>query len=297
MKIVGALLLVWGLFAAFRAFTVPDRNVGTRSEAYEQGRKIGKVGAPVVLIGLGLGLLLRRTGESAPHARTRPVAGGFPPRPTSPPPPIVPAKMPVKIHCGCGQNYSFEVEPVGGRMPGPVSCPACGADGTEAANVTIAQILAARVPPPAFPQTAAPAKRKLSPILIGGIAIAAFIVCFVVASFLVQFSMRNRASRARQGPPPGMRTQPEATRPRAVEPISPGPRRAVGNLPPASKAGTARDAAPVPANMTEVDVFWGSRWYPATILKREGQRAFIHYDGWGSNFDEWVTPERMRPRR
>jgi len=46
-----------------------------------------------------------------------------------------------------------------------------------------------------------------------------------------------------------------------------------------------------------VEVFWGNRWWPATILRRDGARTFIHYDGWGSASDEWVTAERLRPRR
>jgi hypothetical protein len=46
--------------------------------------------------------------------------------------------IPIEIQCGCGQKYAFEVEPVGGRMPSAVACPACGADGTAAANAIIA---------------------------------------------------------------------------------------------------------------------------------------------------------------
>ena len=45
----------------------------------------------------------------------------------------------LRIHCACGQPYSFEVEPVNGRMPWPVKCPACGAEGTGAANDLLAQ--------------------------------------------------------------------------------------------------------------------------------------------------------------
>jgi hypothetical protein len=54
--------------------------------------------------------------------------------------------IPIKLQCGCGQKYAFEVEPVGGGVPFPVACPACGADGTAAANVIIAQ---SPVTPPA----------------------------------------------------------------------------------------------------------------------------------------------------
>ena len=51
--------------------------------------------------------------------------------------------IPIKIQCGCGQRYAFEVEAVGGRMPSSVTCPVCGADGTEAANAVIAASLPA----------------------------------------------------------------------------------------------------------------------------------------------------------
>ncbi len=40
----------------------------------------------------------------------------------------------VKVECGCGSRYKFDVEPVHGRLPASVACPSCGADGTAAAN-------------------------------------------------------------------------------------------------------------------------------------------------------------------
>ena len=48
--------------------------------------------------------------------------------------------MNIKIECGCGTRYSFEVEPRDGRMPFSVQCPACHADGTGAANQIIAEM-------------------------------------------------------------------------------------------------------------------------------------------------------------
>lgn len=50
--------------------------------------------------------------------------------------------MPVKIQCGCGQRYAFDIAPVCGRMPGRISCPVCGMDGTRVANEIIAYNLA-----------------------------------------------------------------------------------------------------------------------------------------------------------
>jgi hypothetical protein len=45
----------------------------------------------------------------------------------------------IKIECECGQHYAFDVEPVDGRMPTAVACPACGADGTLIANEIISR--------------------------------------------------------------------------------------------------------------------------------------------------------------
>jgi hypothetical protein len=59
----------------------------------------------------------------------------------------------IKIQCGCRQRYAFDIEPIGNSLPGPVSCPACGADGTVAGN----SILAQRAPAPAEIAVAAPA--------------------------------------------------------------------------------------------------------------------------------------------
>jgi hypothetical protein len=50
--------------------------------------------------------------------------------------------IPVKIQCGCGQRYAFDIEPVCGRMLGRVACPVCGMDGTRVANEVIAFTLA-----------------------------------------------------------------------------------------------------------------------------------------------------------
>jgi hypothetical protein len=59
--------------------------------------------------------------------------------------------IPIKIQCGCGQRYAFDVEPVNARMASPVACPVCGADGTAAANEFIARSLAAPVAGAAVP--------------------------------------------------------------------------------------------------------------------------------------------------
>ena len=50
--------------------------------------------------------------------------------------------IPIKILCGCGQKYAFDVEPIGGRIAHAVQCPVCGSAGTLAANQMIAEHLA-----------------------------------------------------------------------------------------------------------------------------------------------------------
>ena len=81
--------------------------------------------------------------------------------------------IPIKIQCGCGQKYAFEVEPVGGRMPYPVTCPVCSTDATAVANEVITQTIANApvfIPPsnaplhveaPARPATAASPRRPI----------------------------------------------------------------------------------------------------------------------------------------
>jgi hypothetical protein len=54
--------------------------------------------------------------------------------------------IPIKIQCGCGQRYAFDVKPVAGRMPHSVACPVCGLDGTAAANLVISQSLREPIP-------------------------------------------------------------------------------------------------------------------------------------------------------
>src|ERR1041385_1350316 len=67
----------------------------------------------------------------------------------------------IKIECECGQGYAFEVEPVNGRVPSAVTCPACGADGTAAANAFLERSLQAD-PSALVPTAAAPLRVKLS---------------------------------------------------------------------------------------------------------------------------------------
>ncbi len=56
--------------------------------------------------------------------------------------------IPIKILCGCGQKYAFDVEPVGGSVGQAVLCPVCASDGTTVANEIIAQHLATQLAAP-----------------------------------------------------------------------------------------------------------------------------------------------------
>ncbi len=67
--------------------------------------------------------------------------------------------IPVKIECGCGQRYAFDVDPINGRMPSAVVCPVCGMDGTAAANASITHYLSTQ---PAI--AAAPALHVAAPV-------------------------------------------------------------------------------------------------------------------------------------
>ena len=49
--------------------------------------------------------------------------------------------MKIKVQCPCGSKFEFEAEPVDGKMPWALSCPACNADATGLANEVIRQQL------------------------------------------------------------------------------------------------------------------------------------------------------------
>jgi len=53
-------------------------------------------------------------------------------------------------------EYKFDVEPIHGRMPAPVTCPGCGADGTTDANQILDQKYRHAPPPPSAPRPVPP---------------------------------------------------------------------------------------------------------------------------------------------
>src|SRR5688572_29734334 len=68
--------------------------------------------------------------------------------------------MEVKVLCGCGTKFAFEVEPANGQMPVSVFCPGCNADVTGIANDDIARKLSSLPTPSALVPTV-PAKTRL----------------------------------------------------------------------------------------------------------------------------------------
>lgn len=40
-------------------------------------------------------------------------------------------------------------------------------------------------------------------------------------------------------------------------------------------------------------VEWGNRWWDATVLEVDDGSYYIHYVGWGDEWDEWVGPDRI----
>ena len=44
-----------------------------------------------------------------------------------------------------------------------------------------------------------------------------------------------------------------------------------------------------------VQVQWRGGWYPATVLAVAPTGYQVHYDGYGAQWDEWVSPVRTRP--
>ncbi len=70
--------------------------------------------------------------------------------------------MEVKILCGCGTKFSFDVEPVNGAMPVAIQCPQCAADVTSQANEIITQKLSTQPAPLAVPLAVPAVKTRLA---------------------------------------------------------------------------------------------------------------------------------------
>lgn len=61
--------------------------------------------------------------------------------------------------------------------------------------------------------------------------------------------------------------------------------------------GADRIRKPPSALSPRVHIQWGGSWYPGRIVKQDGYRYLVTYDGWSSFFDEWVDDSRLRFER
>jgi hypothetical protein len=52
---------------------------------------------------------------------------------------------------------------------------------------------------------------------------------------------------------------------------------------------------PIAGNQIEVE--WGQTWWPAEILRVQGNEYLIHYTGFDASWDEWVNTDRIRSRQ
>jgi hypothetical protein len=65
---------------------------------------------------------------------------------------------------------------------------------------------------------------------------------------------------------------------------------------PPTAVAVARPAPTRPAAQRRaLEVVWGGSFWPAETLERRNEMTKIHYSGWGSEWDEWVEPTRIRP--
>ena len=46
----------------------------------------------------------------------------------------------------------------------------------------------------------------------------------------------------------------------------------------------------------DVDIHWGSSWWPGSVIEVDGTKYRAHYEGYGTGSDEWVLADRLRPR-
>lgn len=73
----------------------------------------------------------------------------------------------------------------------------------------------------------------------------------------------------------------------AANPASPG----------SAHSRSAPQTAALPYRLGDsVLVLWNRKWYAATVIQLGGRNVRIHYDGYGSNYDEWVDGSRIRYR-
>jgi len=88
---------------------------------------------------------------------------------------------------------------------------------------------------------------------------------------------------------PRLAALPRSDGPPAVAPKVPAPGRVAAPL-----VRLPAPAAPQQVRPNQAEVEWSRTWWPAEVVKTDGDRYFIHYTGWGTFSDEWVGSNRIR---
>lgn len=92
--------------------------------------------------------------------------------------------------------------------------------------------------------------------------------------------------------------QPAAPKPAAPIPAAPKPAIPKPSAPTSPAPGSPAPSASAVEkddSLEKVEIFWGNKWWKGRVLKRENGKLLVHYDGWASTYDEWVTPDKVRP--
>jgi hypothetical protein len=74
----------------------------------------------------------------------------------------------------------------------------------------------------------------------------------------------------------------------------------MATFPPSAKLGEPFALAPVARPRREgagryVIAEWKGQWYKAVTLETMDGRTKVHYVGYGDEWDEWLTPDRLKP--
>jgi hypothetical protein len=106
--------------------------------------------------------------------------------------------------------------------------------------------------------------------------------------------------KAAQGPIDALRPRVAALPHRDVPPPRPQP---VAPRPVGFPAQAVPQQFPMPLDpvafqqsvrQNQAEVEWQGTWWPAEVMKTNGDRYYIHYTGYNNSWDEWVGPDRIR---
>jgi len=101
--------------------------------------------------------------------------------------------------------------------------------------------------------------------------------------------------KAAQGPIDALRPRLAALFPTDVPATQPVPQSALGHSPVGlEQTLITGPMAGLAGPNTAIEVQWGVSWFAAEILRVSGSVSLIHYTGWPSSSDEWVTAGRIR---